>query len=112
MPSPAELYPLIVAWLQALDLARHPLAVSSLAQLVSALLVGQSLRPSALMRALVSPGAVPARQRYKRVRRLLGRRWLAPAWLTPRLVRAVLALVPPERDGRTAAGRGRSSPSG
>src|SRR5207237_2937774 len=56
MPSPAELYPLIVAWLQALDLARHPLAVSSLAQLVSALLVGQSLRPSALMRALVSPG--------------------------------------------------------
>ncbi len=101
MPSPAELYPLILAWLQALDLARHPLAVSSLAQLVSAPLVGQSLRPSALMRALVSPGAVPARQRYKRVRRLLGRRWLAPAWLTPRLVRAVLALVPPERDGRT-----------
>src|SRR5581483_6527657 len=42
---------------------------------------------------------VPARQRYKRVRRALGRRWLTPAWLTPRLVRAALALVPPEPGG-------------
>jgi hypothetical protein len=46
------------------------------------------------MRALLSPVPVPARQRYKRVRRALGRRWLSPAWLTPRLVRAARALVP------------------
>jgi hypothetical protein len=99
MPSPAELYPPVRAWLQALGLARHPLAVSSLAHLVSALLVGQSLRPSALMRALPSPTAVPAPQRYKRVQRLLGRPWLTPPWLGPRLLRAALALVPPDRDG-------------
>src|SRR5919198_1634015 len=40
--------------------------------------------------------AVPARQRYKRVARAWGRPWLAPGWLTPRLVRAALALVAPD----------------
>lgn len=101
MLSPAELYPLVRAWLQALEVARHPLALASLAHLVSALLVGQSVRPSALMRALLSPSPVPARQRYKRVQRALGRPWLTSAGLTPRLVRAVLALVPPDGAGLT-----------
>ena len=41
------------------------------------------------MRALPSPAPVPARQRYKRVARAWTRPWLAPAALTPRLVRAV-----------------------
>jgi hypothetical protein len=45
------------------------------------------------MRALVSPMAVPARQRYRRLGRLLDSRWLSPAWLTPALVRAAVALA-------------------
>jgi hypothetical protein len=52
------------------------------------------------MRALVSPSAVPARQRYRRLGRLLDRQWLSPAWLTPALVRAAVALVVAAGDGR------------
>ena len=93
MPSPRELYPLVVVWLQALGVAPHPAALVALADLVTALLVHQSLRPSALVRALLSPMAVPAAQRYRRVRRAWDREWLTPARLTPLLVRAALALV-------------------
>src|SRR5438128_5906709 len=75
----------------------HATALSALAHLVTALLVGQSLRPTALMRALSSPLPVPARQRYKRVARAWTRPWRSPAWLVP----AALALVPAERDGVT-----------
>lgn len=95
MPSPFELYPLVVVWLQAVGITTHPTAVVALADVVTALLVHQSLRPSALMRALLSPLAVPAAQRYRRVRRAWDREWLTPGWLTPRLVRAALALVAP-----------------
>src|SRR5690242_4300841 len=95
MPSPLELYPLVVAWLQALEITPHPTALVALAELVAALLAHQSLRPSALMRALLSPVAVPAAQRYKRVRRSWDRPWLTPTWLTPWLVRAALALLAP-----------------
>ena len=73
----------------------------ALAHLVSAVVLSQSLRPSALMRALLSPMPVPARQRYKRVARAWTRRWLSPAAVTPHLVRAVLAVVRPEADGLT-----------
>src|SRR5438128_8499226 len=79
----------------------HATALVALAHLVTALLVGQSLRPTALMRALSSPVPVPARQRYKRVARAWTRPWLSPAWLVPRLVPAALALVPADRDGVT-----------
>jgi hypothetical protein len=104
MLSPPELYPLVQAWLQALELPCPPLALTALAHLVLALLTAQSLRPSALMRALLSPVPVPARQRYKRVARFWDRPWLTPAWLTPCLVRAVLALVPPAGWGSSTAG--------
>jgi hypothetical protein len=102
MLSPQELYPLVLLWMQALDLAPSSAALRALTHLVVALLCGQSLRPSALMRALLSPCPVPARQRYKRVARFWERPWLTPAWLTPRLVRAVLALRPPDGWGPTA----------
>src|SRR5215212_6395567 len=95
MPAPQEVYPLVLAWVQALGGPSHAAAGPALAQLLSALLVSQSLRPSALMRALLSPQPVPARQRYWRVARAWTRPWLTAAWLTPRLVRAALALVPP-----------------
>jgi hypothetical protein len=102
MLSPPALYPLVQTWLQALELPCPPLALTALAHLVLALLTAQSLRPSALMRALLSPCPVPARQRYKRVVRFWKRPWLTPAWLTPHMVRAVLALVPPAGWGPTA----------
>src|SRR3989337_3038026 len=95
MPSPIALYPVVVVWLQTLGLTTHPTALVALAPLVTALLAHQSLRPSALMRALLSPIAVPAAQRYKRVRRSWDRPWLTSTWLTPYLVRAALALVAP-----------------
>jgi hypothetical protein len=108
MSSPQELYPLVLRWVQALassvDGPGHATALGALAHLVTALLVGQSLRPTALMRALLSPSPVPARQRYKRVERAWTRRWLSPAWLTPRLVRAALALVAPDALGSPTAG--------
>jgi hypothetical protein len=102
MLSPHELYPLVLTWLQALDLPCPPLALSALVHLALALRAAQSLRPSALMRALLSPHAVPTRQCYKRVARFWERPWLTPAWLTPQVVRAVLALVPPDGWGSTA----------
>jgi hypothetical protein len=98
------LYPLVLLFLQGLDGQGHATALASLAHLVTALLVGQSLRPTALMRALLSPSPVPARQRYKRVERAWTRRWLSPAWLTPRLVRAALAIVAPDASGSPTAG--------
>jgi len=101
MLSSPEVYPLVLAWLQALEVCPHAVALSALSHLVTALLVGQSLRASALMRALLSPLPVPARQRYKRVARALERPWLTPGWLTPRLVRATLALVDPDGWGPT-----------
>ena len=104
MPYPAELYPLVLLWLQALGVTGHPAARAALGHLVTALLVGQSLRSPALMRALLSPASVPARQRYKRVARAWGRPWLSSAWLTPRLVGGVLALVGSDPARRPTAG--------
>ena len=97
MLSPLELYPLVLGWLQAMAVTPHPTASAALAHLLTALLVGQSLRPSALGRALLATEAVPARQRYKRVARAWERAWLAPGWLTARLVPAALALMGAER---------------
>ena len=103
LPAP-ELYPLVLRWLQAVAITSHPTAQAGLAHLVTALLVGQSLRPTALLRAYLSPRPVPARQRYKRVARALGRPWLTPVWLTPALVRAATALVAPDAPGWPTAG--------
>ncbi len=97
MLSPLELYPLVLGWLQAMAVTPHPTASAALAHLLTALLVGQSLRPSALGRALLATEAVPARQRYKRVARAWERAWLAPGWLTARLVPAALGLMGAER---------------
>jgi len=98
-------YPLVVQWLQALGGPAHVTAQHALAQLVPALLVGQSLRSTALMRALLSLEGGSARQGYRRVARAWTRPWLSPAWLTPRLVRAAVALVPAEGPGPTAGRR-------
>ncbi|MBI3971636.1 MAG: hypothetical protein HY332_10145, partial [Chloroflexi bacterium] len=93
MPSPARLYPLVVSWLQAMAVTAQPIALVALAHLVTARLTNQSLRPSALLRARLSPVDVPARQRDTHVARAWDRRWLTSAGLTPHLVRAALALV-------------------
>ena len=107
MLTPEQLYPLVVEWLHALAVGgpRQTTALNALAALVTALLLGQSLRPSALMRTLPSPRPVPARQRYTRVARLLDRLGLAAARLTPPLVRAALACVPPAPERGPTAGQ-------
>jgi len=94
MPSSEAVYPVVLLVIEALGGPPHAAARGALAHVVTALLRGQRLTATALMRALGSPIPVPARQRYKRVARALAREWLTPAWLTPRLVRAALALVP------------------
>jgi hypothetical protein len=104
MLLPDQLYPLVLAWLQALAVCPHRTGRAALAHLVTALLSAQSLRRTAVMRALLSPQPVPARQRYQRLARLLDSPWLSPAWLTPGLVRAALALVAPDAPGWPTAG--------
>ena len=96
MLSPQEVYPVVAAWLGALQIAGHRTAVMALAHLVTALVLGQRLGTASLMRAVGSPSLVPARQRYRRLARAWTRPWLTPGWLTRRLVRAALVLVAPE----------------
>ena len=96
MLSPEEVYPLVQAWLEAMAVVEHRTALAALAHLVTALVLGQSLWSASLMRVVGSRLPVPARQRYRRVARAWTRPWLTPGWLTPRLVRAALALVGPE----------------
>lgn len=95
MLSPQTLYPLVLLWVQALRCCPHRTGQHTLATLLTALLTAQSLGRAALMRALVSPPPVPARQRYRRLGRLLDSGWLSPAWLSPALVRAAVALGAP-----------------
>lgn len=63
MLSPVELYPAVQAWLQVVGAVPHGAAVASVAQVVTALLLGQSLRSASLARTLVSLPGVHARQR-------------------------------------------------
>jgi hypothetical protein len=93
MLSPVELYPAVQAWLQALGAIPHAAALSSVAQVVTALLIGQSLRSGCLARTLLSAPEVSARHRYRRVRRVVTGARLTSTYLTPWLVRAALVLV-------------------
>ncbi len=95
MPAPSAVYAAVLACLQLLEVARHRTAQAALANLVSALLLGQSLRPSVLARSLPSPQPVPARDRYRQVARAWDRPWLTAAQLTPALVTGALALARP-----------------
>jgi hypothetical protein len=95
MLSPQQVYPAIVVCLQALGVVAHRTAQAALADLVTALLVGQSLRTADLARALPSPQPRAARARYQRVADAWERRWLRSAALSPVLVRASLRLVRP-----------------
>jgi hypothetical protein len=95
MPSPQQVYPAVRACLQAMGIVSHRTAQAALASLLSALLIGQSLRPSVLARALPSPTLLPARSRYRRVARAWERPWLTAPQLSPALVRAALALAAP-----------------
>lgn len=101
MPAPSVLYAMLLDWLYAMEYPQHLTARRTLAVHLAAVLVGQSLRPAARMRALLSAVTVPARQRYLRAARALGRPSLSPERLTPFLLRAVLALVGPDRHGYT-----------
>ena len=96
MPCSAQLYPVVLTWLQAVGLTPHRTSQRAVAALTTALLLGQSLHPAALLRALPSSPAVPARQRYKRLARLLDSPALTPAVTTAALVRGSLRLFPPQ----------------
>lgn len=104
MLAPTELYLLVLAWLQAIGCCPHATARVALAHHLTAVLVAQSLRPADRSRALLSAIEVPARQRFQRAARALDRASLSPQRLTPFLVRAVLALVTPDRAGTPTAG--------
>jgi hypothetical protein len=93
MLSSQTVYPLMDAWLQALGAVPHRTARAAVSAVLAALLVGQSLRPSVLVRALPDPVARPARTGYRRVARGWACRWLTAAALTAVLVRAALTLT-------------------
>jgi hypothetical protein len=95
VPAPNAVYAAVLSCLQSLGIAPHRTAQAALAGLVSALLLGQSLRPSLLARALPSPQPVPARERYRQVARAWDRPWLTAAHLTTALTTGVLALAQP-----------------
>jgi len=101
VPASTGLYSMLLQWFTIVAYPAHATARLALAKQVSAVLHSQSLRPAARMRALLSAATVPARQRYHCLARALNRPSLSPAGLTPTLVRAALALVPPDRQGRT-----------
>src|SRR5581483_11044651 len=96
MPDSSVLYRRVLAWIEALGVTPHRTAAPALAVLLVAVLRAQSLQPTRLLRALLSSPAVPAAQRYRRLRRLLDSPWLSPAWLTAVLVRGALSLFPGE----------------
>jgi hypothetical protein len=93
MPAPQAVYPVVVRWIEVVVGPSQPWATAALARLVLALLCAQRLTAASLLRASLSDTLVPARQGYKRLARALARPWLTPAFLTPRLVRAALALT-------------------
>jgi hypothetical protein len=93
MLSSLTLYPLVLSWLQVMGVARHRTSRAAVGAVLTALLCGQSLRPSVLVRALPDPVARPARTGYRRVARVGTCRCLTPAALTAALVRAVLMLT-------------------
>jgi hypothetical protein len=97
MPAPMAVYPVVVQWIEAVVGPGQPWATAALAHLVLALLRSQRLTAASLVRAHLSDAPVPARQGFKRLARALARPWLTPTFLTPRLVRAALALVPDAR---------------
>ena len=96
MLSPDVVYPAVLTWLEVVGGPSHRAARQAVAHLVAALMLAQSLHSADLQRVLSGPRTVPARQRFKRLARVLDRPWLTPARLTPLLVRAALCLVPPE----------------
>jgi hypothetical protein len=89
-------YPLFVALLLALLGPLHRTALPALADLVWALLVGQSLHPADLQRSLPHLQTTSARQAFRRVRRAWARSRLTSTQLTPRLLPAVLRFVSDE----------------
>jgi hypothetical protein len=93
MLAPAELYPAVEAWLQSLGAFGHAAGLSSVAQVVTAVLIGQSLRVGGVARTRLSAPEVAARHRYRRVRRVVTGARLRSTDLTPWLVRAALVLV-------------------
>ena len=95
MLSSAQVYPLVAAWLHSLEAIPHRTACAAVADRLTALLLGQSLRPSVLVRARPSPTARPARAGYRQVADGWQCPWLTAAALTPALVRAALRLTQP-----------------
>jgi hypothetical protein len=93
MPSPTEVSPVVVQWIEAVVGPGQPAAQAALAHLLLALLRSQRLTAAAVLRAYLSDTTFPACQGYTWVARALARPSLAPPFLTPRLVRAALALM-------------------
>lgn len=88
------LYILMPQVIYALFGSVHRASVVTVAELVWALLLTQSLHPSDLARSLPNIRTSHARQALRRVRRILGRPILSSKYLTPFLIRAVLRFVP------------------
>jgi hypothetical protein len=88
-------YENVHAWVKALLKGAHSTVVVTVAWAVLCLVVAQRVTPAALARAIPASAAGSARSRLRRVRRWWQGPELPVERLTPRLLRAALALLPP-----------------
>lgn len=85
----------VQAWVKSYLNGTHRTVLSTVAWVILCVLVAQRLNPAALARAIPSDEPGSARSRLRRVRRCWHGPDLPHDTLTPRLVRAALALLPP-----------------
>src|SRR5579884_555808 len=84
----------IYAWVKSYLSGTHRTVLKTVAWVILCLLVAQRLNPAALARALPAEEPGSARSRLRRIRRAWAGPALLPDLLTPRLVRAALAMLP------------------
>lgn len=102
MLSSLTVYPFVMTWLQVLRVVPHRTSRAAVGAVLTALVCGQSPRPSVLVRALPDPVARPARTGYRRVARVGTCRHLTAAALVAALVRAALWLTGQGQPGGAA----------
>jgi hypothetical protein len=110
MTASAVGYPQVRAWVKAMLGRTHATVVHTMAWAVLGLLVAQRATPAALARALPADQAGRARARLTRVRRW----WTGPPLdqgvVSPQLIRAALALLPPGQSAVVALDTTRLGP--
>jgi hypothetical protein len=86
------MYALLLPWIAALGLSPHRATAHARTTRLPAVLLAHTVTPADLVRTVVRDRLTPARRGVRRLAHTRVAPTLTAAWLTPRLVRAVLAL--------------------